>query len=178
MQSIADQLTDEQVVNGHDACELGYPWVTREAIRFIDGIVQADFRVLECGAGGSTVYFAKKGCTVFSIESDAVWCNRVRGLLPGPQVVRLAVNDSFISILQEFKDDSFDIVSVDSDPKLTNRFDLVNVAVPKVKKGGWLMLDNYNTFGVEKFVTPEGWEVHKFDQAGWAGSGTAILRKR
>lgn len=180
MQSIADQLTDEQVGRGHDACEVGYPWITREAIRFLDSIVQPDFKVLECGAGGSTVYFTRKGCNVCSIESNYEWSKRVVKCLEGynPLLCQAPTHEAFVDMLNSLSDDAFDLVSIDSDPACTDRLGLLQVALPKLKKEGWLMLDNYGTFGVEKFVPPSAWEVHKFDQTGWAGSGTAILRKR
>lgn len=180
MQSIADQLTDAQVFNGHDACEMGYPWITREAIRFVDSLIQPGFKVLECGVGGSTVFFYKKGCTVLAIESSAQWCDRVRKLVHPSQVMvhEAQSNDGFLSVIKDQADGAFDVVSIDSDPKCTDRLDLLNAAVIKLKDGGWLMLDNYGTFNVDKFVPPTTWEIHKFDQTGWAGSGTAILRKR
>lgn len=180
MQSIADQLTDEQVFRGHDTCELGYPWITREAIRFLDSIVDPDFKVLECGAGGSTVYFFKKGCAVIAIESDSKWCAKVRGLVDSTKamIYDAKSHDMFMTLVKAQVDESFDLVSIDSDPNHTDRLQLLNAAVPKVKKEGWLMLDNYGTFNVEKFVPPATWQVHKFDQLNWAGNGTAILRKR
>jgi len=49
------------------------PWISLPAIEAIDKSVKPGMKVLEFGGGGSTIYFAKKGLDVTTIESDLDW---------------------------------------------------------------------------------------------------------
>ena len=53
------------------------PWISWPAIDYLKETIKPGMRVFEWGAGGSTIYFAKKGCFVTSIESNESWYNLV-----------------------------------------------------------------------------------------------------
>jgi hypothetical protein len=64
-----------------------YPRFAIAAVEYVAPRVRPGFRILEWGAGSSTLWFASKGASVLSIEHDPLW-QRLTGLrLPDPSVV-------------------------------------------------------------------------------------------
>lgn len=61
------------------------PWFSWPAIRWLDDFLQPHHRVLEFGAGGSTLFFAARAASVVSLEPDPTWRARVAALA-GPKV--------------------------------------------------------------------------------------------
>lgn len=53
--------------------ELGLPWMSYRAIAFLRKYAQPGMKVFEYGSGGSTVFFARRGCVVRSTEDDPQW---------------------------------------------------------------------------------------------------------
>lgn len=53
------------------------PWLTRDAISYLDRTLTMDHCVLEFGAGGSTAWFATRASKVLSVEHDLGWCGLV-----------------------------------------------------------------------------------------------------
>ena len=49
------------------------PWISLEAIESLQESIKPGMSVLEFGGGGSTLFFAKEGLNVTTIESDADW---------------------------------------------------------------------------------------------------------
>lgn len=58
------------------------PWITFDAIDFLETLDLANKRVFEYGSGGSTLYWLSKGAFVVSIEHDRLWYNKVRAMVP------------------------------------------------------------------------------------------------
>src|ERR1700710_1149341 len=54
------------------------PWVTYPAIEFLMGLDLSDARVLEFGAGQSTLWFAKCAQSVLSYDESPEWSAAVR----------------------------------------------------------------------------------------------------
>ena len=54
------------------------PWLTYGAIDYLHQHVSSGARVLEVGAGNSTIWWAKRGCEVVAIEQDAEFAAQVR----------------------------------------------------------------------------------------------------
>lgn len=65
--------------------ELGLPWISFGALRFLEGFLRPSMQVFEYGSGGSTVFFANRCQSVVSVEDDAEWAQRVRDRLNGAQ---------------------------------------------------------------------------------------------
>ena len=61
--------------------DLELPWFAYAAIDFLDGFLQPHMTVCEYGSGGSTLFFARRVKSVFSIEDNAEWFNRISELL-------------------------------------------------------------------------------------------------
>jgi hypothetical protein len=159
------------------------PWITFPAIKFLKGFLKNDMRVFEYGTGGSTVFFAERVKEVISTEHDPLWLEKVSGCLRNleyqnwyshliePKVDSLFANkspsepDDYISTDEGFKGKSFQeyVLSIDQYPN--QYFDLVLVdgrarpscikqAIPKIKPGGFLVLDNSDrAYYLEKVQT-------------------------
>ena len=55
------------VLNGKTPLDLELPWFSYAAIDFLKQYLRADMRVGEYGSGGSTLFFARRTKSVFSI---------------------------------------------------------------------------------------------------------------
>jgi hypothetical protein len=84
-------LTDEYLTNigwlrstdAREALDLRgpLPWFTYAAIRALETMVPRAARVLEFGAGNSTLWWAARTASVTSVEHDAAWERKVRSRL-------------------------------------------------------------------------------------------------
>lgn len=145
------------------------PWITFDAVDFLDTINLQNKRIFEYGSGGSTLYWLDKGASVVSIEHDSVWFNKTKSLispshrldyrlvLPEPEPEEVyskkdpANPDDYISSdEQKFSYKSY-VCQIDEFDN--GFFDVVLIdgrarpscikhSVAKVKSGGVLILDN------------------------------------
>ena len=148
------------------------PWMTYKATRWLDRYLERDMSVFEYGSGGSTIFLARRVRRVVSVEHDATWHGQVAEtleregigvdeyLLREPQKAppdRPAehrwdlytstdrdyagcVFDDYVKSIDSFPDASFDLVIVDG----RARSSCVHHGLPKVRPGGWLLLDDSN----------------------------------
>lgn len=155
---------------GHNALTDHIPWITFEAQEWLIGYLKADMSVFEYGSGGSTIFFSKRVRELISVEHDKYWRDTVsnetamervtncRLLLREPEQGILDRTDysdpqSYLSALprysgmnfkgyatsiREFPDGKFDLVFVDG----RARPSCIANALAKVRRGGYLMLDN------------------------------------
>ena len=164
------------------------PWITYGAIRFLQNQLRPDMRVFEYGAGGSSLFFANRVREGISVEHDPAWVGEVRRSLADQRLVNWTVKlveprhdgterdpsdpanytssdpaqagrsfRDYAAAIDEFPDDSFDIVMIDG----RARPSCFMHAVPKVRPGGWLLLDNADWPGYR--------HVHvELDRLGWS----------
>ena len=111
----------------------GLPWLPYGAIRYLDTVVRPGVRVLEVGAGQSTVFFARRGAVVDSVEGNAGWRNEVLKLTAGQPVRLLDVMPGDVAGI-------YDLALLDDEPREAV-FDRMLTAV---RKGGVLMVDNWD----------------------------------
>lgn len=139
----------------------GIPWVTYDALRALELLVAPTMRVFEFGAGGSTVFFARRAAQVVSVEHDVEWQQLVREELtdqanveyilaapeprsPGDAPDALSRNypdhhfTAYTHSIDRFDDASFDIVLVDGRARVAS----AQHSYAKVRPGGRLVLDN------------------------------------
>lgn len=142
---------------------LGVPWITFDAIGYMQSLIKPDFKVFEFGSGGSTRFFVERVSEVNSVEHDEAWYLKVKNELghyhnlnlswhPGvvvlkynPDVVLDESDDNldyskYASGICGFPDDYFDLILVDG----RARNACVANSLRKLKKGGYLILDNSN----------------------------------
>src|SRR5262245_35793658 len=58
---------------GRTPLDLETPWFSYAAIDFLDHFVQRGMTVFEYGSGGSTLFFARRAKTVYSVEDNLTW---------------------------------------------------------------------------------------------------------
>ena len=63
----------DNVLLRRTAIERDLPWMSWKAIDFLQGYITPGLRVFEWGGGGSTIFFADRGCHVTTIESSEFW---------------------------------------------------------------------------------------------------------
>lgn len=127
------------------------PWLTEGAIHFLESFIRPGFRVLEFGAGASTLWFARHGCWVMNYESDSNWQNIVSGLL-GESVSKVALFNWHENLPEQllsiYEPELFDLVLVDGQ----SRRQCILASIPLVRPGGVLMIDNADWFACEPIM--------------------------
>jgi predicted O-methyltransferase YrrM len=123
------------------------PWLGYRAVKRLDELIEADWRILEFGSGMSTSWFARRCAFVLSLETDDRWYASVRARLEraGLENVdcRLCSTTAdggpdYSSAVSDSRDSAFDLALVDG-----SRRDLaMEVALALVKPGGYVFLDN------------------------------------
>ncbi|MCI0621946.1 MAG: hypothetical protein L0387_09790 [Acidobacteria bacterium] len=147
------------------------PWLTFDAIQFLEGHLRRDMRIFEYGSGGSTLFWLTWGASCVSVEHDQCWhalvCQRLGSstaidyrlvtpqLNPPEQKIPVDWADpeecvssdetyrgsnfrNYVSQIDEFPDDSFDLVLIDG----RARPGCIKHSRCKVKIGGLLVVDN------------------------------------
>jgi len=176
MKTIVTQIPDYNTFyKGKQTVEIGYPWLTFGAIIALEKILEdskGTFHILEIGMGGSTIFFSKRCNELVSLEHDANWFTKIERKLDFIQGFCYPIMD-LLNIINDFIDVSFDIVLADGGANYKERQRLMDAAIPKVKKGGWLIIDNYEHLKFD----PIGWDVYTFDMFRYSGRGTKLCRK-
>ena len=119
------------------------PWITFGATHWLEENLDKTKKVLEFGAGRSTIYFSRKAGQVESIESSEHWYKLVTGAVNtfGRGNCRVALCESpadYARIIERFDDNSFDLVLIDG----IERNECVRASRSKVRLGGAIILDN------------------------------------
>lgn len=117
------------------------PWFSYRAQRKIAQILLPDSAVVEFGSGMSTLWFAKRCALLYSIEHNPVWYARVKSCISAQKInnVRYFLRDkSCYAELSCCQDRSLDFILIDG----IERPACVQTAEQKIKRGGWIYLDN------------------------------------
>lgn len=126
-----------------DATGHPIPWYTYPAVELLRNQTFAGRRVLEFGAGQSTLWWADKANAVVSYEDNADWFAYIRDQLPPNATVHLTD-----SLLSEFDPaGSFDLIIIDGLDRMIATAKSVSLLAPN----GALLLDNS-----EGYWGPEG----------------------
>lgn len=143
------------------------PWMNYMAIEHIKHNITDNFKVFEYGSGASTEYWISKGCEVTSVEHDKTFYNQLskkihskcQYLLFEPESISYESKNTpesadlfhssdyvgfsferYVKYIDSFPDNFFDMVLVDG----RARPSCIKRALPKIKKGGMLVVDNSN----------------------------------
>jgi len=144
------------------------PWMVPSAVSHLAQIIRKDWKVFEFGSGWSTLWYAERSGTVTSVEHDPRWYDLVRLRLRDQAIsncdLRLLDLKTFPKCIEGFENDVFDLVIVDGSEEVQgDRLGCVAVSTPKVKQGGYLVLDDSDQAayrGVETLLA--GWAVRRF----------------
>lgn len=161
------------------------PWITFEAIDWLESYLRPDMKVFEWGSGGSTLFFAPRVNTVTTVEHDQEWYSAVKSSIHAANVdnVHLCLqppiylpesSPQFRSTLKQYQDYSFEAYIKAVDGFADSSFDLIMVdgrarvccverAINKVRQGGYLFLDNTER---EEYLSAfdylRHWRAHTF----------------
>jgi hypothetical protein len=143
------------------------PWITYQARVFLERLLHPGMVVLEYGCGGSSLFFLRRVARLVSVEHDPAWHRQVLqeiekcGFRHGEiHLVRDETRDTtrpicdadtphYVAFIDAFPDATFDLVLVDGEARVS----CFHHACPKLKMGGWLVLDNSER--------PEYAEIHR-----------------
>lgn len=158
------------LIEGKSSLDFGLPWFTFQAIDYIDQHLPEGARVFEFGGGGSTVFFQKKKCHVYTVEHHKEWFENIsksfqsttpawNGYLieaeQGDLVAAPEIENPlhYTSDDEGYKTKNFKSYATKIDGFENGFFDLVLVdgrsrpscvyhSIDKIKKGGYLVIDN------------------------------------
>lgn len=150
------------------------PWLAFNAIARLESLLRPEWSMVEFGSGASTHWFAQRVSAIRSIEHNPAWHERVRPTLPGNVIYELRTGDDYAN-LDEVEDGSLDFVVVDG----IKRDQCVRSAIPKLRAGGWLYLDNSDTDMTiedgEMRVTERSLRAGVADRGGHIEQATGLL---
>lgn len=110
------------------------PWYTRPCLAWLETLDLKDKRVFEYGCGVSTTWYRIQGAVVHGVDSNPEWAN-------GQKVVTL--KEDYIAEVMNY--DPFDFIAIDG----IYRDDCTECALKRLKKGGYLIADNFEQPSVE-----------------------------
>ena len=150
------------------------PWWPYAAVTWVAQHLPPRARVFEYGGGGSTLWLQDQGAIVAVAEHNEAWYQQLssallpstkvmlRGVEPIGQIVSAAEPgffDGYVAAISEELTESLDLVIVDG----RARVECVRRAMPKVKFGGLLLLDDTDRERYQPAIAMlAGWERHVF----------------
>lgn len=164
---------------GYETIHLGIPWLTPPAVLRLASIIEGkNYRTVEFGTGGSTIFFAKRCREVISFDSNANYVKEVRKKLTElglDNVQHRLVTDreSYFKSIGELSG-TFDCALIDTKfSDCLTRSEIGRAIVDRVTN--IVVLDNYSYPGhtVEEITTGD-WVVENYDDSHWKGNGTRI----
>lgn len=122
------------------------PFINPRATEFLESILLPDWKVFEWGSGHSTVFFAARVALIVSVEHNSKWARDTAGRLNTHSLeadlnfVPLILDGwrEYVAIIGGYSDEFFDLIFIDGKA----RFSCLRHAIPKVKPGGYIMLDD------------------------------------
>ena len=179
MKSIISEMPDRyKYYKGRATVEIGYPWLSYGAIISIEQLLKPEHNVLEMGCGGSTIFFSRRCKSVRSYDLDERWVNKVKAALPEPSNVSFVCGEQevLIDALRKEPDEFYDWILADIGGNYEIRFNTAIASMPKLKKGMYFVVDNYNSPPLP-LIDFSGWGVYRFDIIGHPEKGTMICVK-
>jgi hypothetical protein len=175
---------------GTQCLENGTPWQVPDSIYEESEHCSQNDTVLELGAGGSTLFFAKRCKHVTTIETNPSWAASVTERITALNIKNVTLycipNQKDIEkFIQEFDSSEISIVSVDTvygynRSAFLNRF-LDNGLPAQLRM---VVLDNYGDYGLfpdhynKKAIDSNDWEIFTYDDPRWCGKGTRLYIKK
>lgn len=144
------------------------PWLTEDAIKFLEGYLSKEITMLEFGSGKSTVWFFDRVKSIISIEHNQTWYDWVKEQRPQADV-RLLQPPQYYEICNQFPTEYFDLIVIDG--KNDTRVKCAENSIRILKRGGILLLDNAERAFYRPVINrsvddskildlTDGWELH------------------
>ncbi len=173
------------------------PWLVFDSIDFLQNWLKPTMLVVEYGSGGSTLFFAQHVNKVSSLEHDREWFSITKAAIESDRLNNVDYKliepaadksyeyksylnptdclsartefkgknfSSYVKAINEFKDKAIDLVVVDG----RARQSCIAYSIPKIKKGGILLLDNADR-DYYLLSNPEMNDKNKWDRKDFLG---------
>lgn len=118
------------------------PWIPFSAISKLNSLIKSDWKVLEIGAGMSTLWLSNRAEKVISIEADLDWYNKLATIISNKKIKNVDLQYKWVAEemadFSNFPDNYFDLIYIDGGPREW----CCNSAKAKIKNGGYIYLDN------------------------------------
>lgn len=143
-------------------------WITYPAIAYLSALDWNGRRVLEWGAGNSTLWWAARGADVFAVEHDPAWAAALQPRLAAWPRVRLHRATGPADYLEAPRQAApFDLAVIDGE----DRLGCAQAALALVRPGGAILLDNSEqpwAAPISALLAAAGWQ--RVDFHGFAPS--------
>jgi precorrin-6B methylase 2 len=121
------------------------PWIPFSARAALESALRPDFVAWEVGAGYSTLWLSARVARLTSIEASEEWYGRLAAIIAKEKLGNVDLRHVWqrerMSDFSELPDESLDLLFIDGGP----RGDCLEQGFRKVKRGGWVYLDNWDT---------------------------------
>lgn len=144
-------IVDRIALAFHERLNPDAPWLTRTMVEILGCWLQKTDVGVEFGSGRSTIWFAARVAKLISVEHDREWSVRVQQMLSTNGLeskvsYRFAdpsnLETSYLAVFSDLADSSTDFFLIDG----IFRDKCAIAAVPKLKPGGLLIVDNANWY--------------------------------
>ena len=160
---------------------LQLPWLPFRLIDELAARVDGTSRVFEYGGGGSTLWFLDRGAAVTTVEHHPDWAAELRRRITSDRWTleeRSEADDfaAYVAAIEQHPDESFDVVVVDG----RERARCLTAALPKVRPGGLLIVDDADRERYQAAIDATGWtrrDVVGFAPAKPSLAYTAVLTR-
>lgn len=166
------------------------PWIVPEAIEFILKNIKKEWKVLEVGSGGSSIFFGRRCFKVTAIENFRSYYEKMQQALSSKKLshqvdLQYVETDTMLEYLADL-DDTYDVISIDHGVHHPSRSECLEAVIGKWT-GEMFIFDNWSKKPAwpahHKLTHNALKERHKvfsecdffdFTHKKWAGSGTRI----
>jgi predicted O-methyltransferase YrrM len=169
------------------------PWLTPEAVRLLASALRPCDRGVEFGSGRSTIWFSERVGMLTSVEHDERWYTSVSKelesrkltnveykLAPQDQLPGPGEKSEYARVALLFPEESIDFTLIDG----LYRDSVAKLMLPRIKRGGLLIIDNVNWFLPSHSYSPNsrtpqlgpngpGWKEVADELNGWRSLWTS-----
>ena len=150
------------------------PWYTYPAIDFLSRKDFREERILEWGAGQSTLWWAARAREVVSIEGDPSWYETLQRQLPSHAALHLAGPD--LKGIREKLRGTFNVIIIDG----LDRLACARISLDYLAEGGAIVLDNSDgSWGADgTFPILDLFREHRFSRVDFYGYSPGVSAKQ
>jgi len=167
---------------GWRTIEYEYPWITPGSIEHLEKTLTPDLDVIEFGAGGSTLFFARRCRSVLSFEANQTWYDKVvkfrdKRKLSNIEIHLIKDRKEILPIINGRK---FDVAMIDSDIDVQSRPEQLQQIKDGlfIKPRAMIIVDNYD---VDYAGNPDSYlgefSSVAFNEHRYQGKGTKIYTR-